>query len=216
MNALAARLGIELHRIEFLRRPQGQLTRCSLPAGVRLVERGADEVVRICANARAHGQVRSEQRMATRFGRGLRHVVLEQAGDAIAWCWLAAGVPRYIDELCWSVEMAAEQAWVRDAFVAPGHRGRRLLAAMLDAAARQLGGSIEYFSDVEAGNQPSLRAHAAAGFVPCASVRALEARCLRLRPKPPAALPTVHELRPSRRVLWLSAQERQWHGERVA
>lgn len=141
------------------------------------------------------------ERLAIRFEHGLRHFVLEHEGRSIAWSWLAAGVPRYIDELCWSVPMTTNQAWVRDAFVVPAQR---------------LGGSIEFFSDVDAVNRSSLRAHAAAGFVPCASVVAIQASSLCLRPRPPATLPTVHALRPSRRMLWLNREERQWHLRHIA
>lgn len=213
---LARRIGIELHDVQILRRPAGHAAARPLPAGVRIVELGVDDTATICANARRHGQVRSEQRMAARFGHGLRHFMLVQDAQAIAWTWLAAGVPRYVDELCWLIPMAPRQAWVRDAFVAPAQRGRRLLAVMLDATEAHLGGGIEYFSDVEAGNVPSLRAHAATGFVPCARVRAAATAKWCLRPTPPASLPPVQAIHPSRRLLWLDADVRRWHLGRIA
>jgi len=209
-------MGIELQRIEILRRPFCDDVRRRLPEDMRLAELGAADISRIHAIALAYGERRSHERLAARFDHGLRHFILEQGGEAIAWTWLAAGVPRYIDELCWSVAMAPRQAWVRDAFVAPAHRGRRLLAAMLDATAQALERPVEYFSDVEASNGASLRAHASAGFVPCASLRALTSPRLVLRPRPPASLPSVDAMKPSRRLLWLDRDERDWHRAQIA
>lgn len=211
MNRVAARFGIELHHVQFLRRRADHAPAVPLPNGVRLVEWSVDDIARICAVAHAYRQMRSEARMRARFTHGLRHVVLEHDGDVAAWCWVAVGVPRYIDELCWRVHMAPGQAWVRDAFVAPAQRGRRLLAAMLDATSVHLGGHIEYFSDVEASNRPSLLAHAAAGFVACATLRAMAGSCWCLRPLPPASLPSVDAIRPTQRLLWLDAHERERH-----
>ncbi|WP_165967456.1 GNAT family N-acetyltransferase [Luteimonas aestuarii] len=216
MNRVAARLGIELHHVQFLRRPADHAPAVPLPGGVRLAEWGVDDTARICTDAHVHGQMRSEARMRARFTHGLRYLVLEHDGDVVAWCWVAAGVPRYIDELCRQVDMAPGQAWVRDAFVAPAQRGRRLLTAMLDAISTHLGGGIEYFSDVEASNQASLRAHLAAGFVACAAVRSAAGTHWRLRPVPPASLPSVDASRPTQRLLWLDARERERHRKLIA
>lgn len=209
-------MGIELHRIEVLRRMTDQATPGPLPDGINLVELGVGDIPRILADTCAHGEPRSRERLAARFDHGLRHFVLEHDGRSVAWSWLAAGVPRYIDELCWQVPMSDAQAWVRDIFVVPSRRGRRLFGALLGAATRRLGRPIEYFSDVDRANRASLRAHAAAGFVPCASVVACQAAALRLRPRPPAALPGIHAVRPSRRVLWLRPEERRWHDRHIA
>lgn len=216
MNRIATRLGIELHHVQFLRRPADHAPAVPLPGGVRLVEWGVDDVARICAVARAHGQARPEARMAARFAHGLRCFVLEETGEVIAWGWFAAGVPRYVDELCWSIAMSPGQAWGRDGFVAPAQRGRRLLTAFFDAVAARLGGDIEFFSDVDASNHASLRAHAAAGFVACGRVRAVAGSTWRLRPAPPASLPRVDAIRPSRRMLRLDARELEWHRQHIA
>lgn len=209
-------LEIGLHRVEILRRAAEHASHAPLPAGIDMVERGVGDLSRILADSGAHGERRHADRLASRFEHGLRHFILEHDGRSVAWTWLAAGVPRYLDELCWSVPMTADQAWVRDAFVVPTHRGRRLLGGLLDAATQHLGGPIEYFSDIDSANRRSLRAHAAAGFVRCASVVGVQAFSLCLRPRPPLALPPVHALRPSRRVLWLDREEREWHCRHIA
>lgn len=202
--------------IELLSRPSGHPAAWPLPDGVRLAELGPGDAARIAAAARAQGQQRSPERIAARFALGLRHFVLEAGGETAAWLWLAAGVPRYIDELCWSVAMAPGQAWVRDSLVAPARRGQRLYAALLDAVTARLDRPTEYFVDIDVSNASSLRAHAAMGFVPLARVRALATPWLVLRPRPPAALPPVQALRPRRRVLRLSRSEREWHRAHIA
>lgn len=209
---------IELQRVEILSRPAGPTAPRPLPEGVRLRELGPDAAPRICALARSQGQTRTPERVAGRFGHGLRYFMLEtEDGEGIAWLWLAAGVPRYLDELCWQVEMQPGQGWLRDAAVAPAHRGRRLYAALLEAVAAHLHAPIEYFVDIESSNQASLRAHRAAGFTPVARVHGvvLGPRWV-LRQRPPAALPPVTALRPHRRLLRLSPEELAWHEAHIA
>lgn len=208
---------IEFHRTCILRRPAGHLGDARLPEGITFHALGRDDLPRLDAAVRALGNPSRLPRFIARYdAHGLRPYAFESDGALVAWLWLAAGVPRYLDELCWQVPMAANQAWFRDGVVLPAWRGRRVIVLLIETVVRRLGPTVEFFSDVSASNASSLRAHAAAGFVPIAQLRSVESPWLRLRSRPPAVLPTVTAIRPSQRLLWLDRGDRAWHHAHIA
>lgn len=209
---------IELQKIEILRRPADYEGDWPLPPGIRLLELNPDATARICALARSQGQTRTPELVAARFGHGLRYFLLEsEDGEGLAWLWLAAGVPRYLDELCWMVRLRQNQGWLRDGVVLPAIRGQRMLARLLQAVTSRLGRPTELFVDIETSNTPSLRANYACGFNHLATVHgAIVSPRLVLRQRPPRALPPVDGLRPGRRWLWLDRNEAAWHRAHLA
>lgn len=209
---------IELQHIEILQRPAAHAASTRLPPGLRLVELDSGETDRACVPAPAEVAPRDRARVSARFRQGLRFFVLEtDRGDAVAWTWLAAGVPRYLDELCWLIDMRPGQAWIRDCEVVPSRRGQRLLAGLIDAVVRRLGTPTELFVDIERSNPASLRAHRAAGFGRIALVRGMTlSQRLVLRQRPPAALPPVTALSPRRRLLRLDRDQLAWHRAHIA
>ncbi len=209
---------IELQRIEILHRAAAHPSDAPLPDGMRLVELTRNELDRACMPAPGLIAPRDRQRCLARFRHRLRCFVLEaETGDAVAWTWLAAGVPRYLDELCWLVALQPDQAWVRDCEVLPARRGQRLLARLIEAIAQHLGRSTEFLVDIDASNRASLRAHQAAGFSPIARVYGARLPGHRvLRQRPPPHLPPVTALRPQQRMIRLDADEQAWHQNHLA
>jgi len=209
---------IELQKIEILYRPAGYAGDWPLPDGLRLVELGPESAARIGALARDQGQNRSPERVAARFRHGLRYFLLEdERGEGVAWLWLAAGVPRYLDEMCWQIALQPHQAWLRDGVVIPAWRGKRLLACFLQAVTRHLERPVDLFVDIDAANTASLRGNYAAGFTRLTTLRgAILSPRLVVRQQPPAVLPPVTALRPRRRWLWLGRSEAEWHQAHIA
>ncbi len=210
-------------RIVLLRRDAALPPRHPLPPGIQLVEYGADLADAVFALDQAHRRWGDLARVHRRFRHGLRFFALAaldappgQADAHPGWTWVAAGVPRYIDELRWQVPLGASQGWLRDAFVDPARRGQRLFAMLVEAIARRLGGA-ELFSDVVAGNAASLAAHAGGGFRAFGQVPALTlGDRFAWRGLPPAGLPAPAAVRPQQRWLWLDRAEATAHRERIA
>lgn len=208
---------IELHSIVVLERPLGHVEDIGLPDGMRYAERLRDDAELISRTDRRHGRRGDPARIARRFDAGFRYFAIEEHGEPVGWSWVLVGGTRYLDELRWSIRLAPDQVWVRDAFVVPTHRGRRLLVALMGAAASVDGRRLRYFSDVDAVNLPSLHAHRSLGFNRICTVRAITiGRRLTLRMRPPAVVPGVEAIRPAQRLLWLSRAEYEWHRAHIA
>ena len=208
---------VELHNIVILERPLGAVEDIGLPQGMRYVERHRDEADLISRTDRKHGRKGDPARIHRRFDIGFRHFAILERDEPVAWTWVKVGGTRYLDELRWLVELRQDQAWGRDAFVVPAHRGRRLLVALMGVAGSAEGRLLHYFSDVDGFNIPSLRAHRSLGFQRLCTVRALTVGSrLTLRVRPPAVIPAPTAIRPAQRFLWLSAEECDWHRLRIA
>lgn len=152
-----------------------------------------------------------------RIGNRLGFAVFSIDRQAVASTWLAIG-GRYIDELNWLLPTAPGEYWLRDVFVAPAWRGRRLFTGIVAAlAAHGDGPPRRIWSDVDWDNAPSMRAHEAAGFHVVSRVRALDiAGRIRLRSAlPPWPLP-VTEIDPTSRWIWLRGSRLQRHLELLA
>jgi GNAT superfamily N-acetyltransferase len=188
------------------------------PAGLRLEELKAPQLGAVHETYRALAHRHPAGRPERRFANGLRFGRLWVAGELAGSLWVAQGGHRYIDEMNWRLPLTEEQFWVRDAYVAPSHRGQRLFAHLLRAVADTWLPKFDCaWSDVDWDNEASLRAHRAAGFEVRHRVRALDFNGrLRWRdalvpwPQPTSAMA------PSRRLLWLGGQRLQQHRAWVA
>lgn len=213
---------IEWNRIVLLGREAGRAGVGALTAGQRFLELGIGDLDRIVQADRDCGRNMDPQRLRRRFEHGFRFFAIEEAIEdrlrLVAWLWAVHGVPRYFDELAWDFELDSSLVWGRDAFVAQERRGRRLLAALMDLAAETDQRPRRFISDVSALNQPSLRAHVALGFRELGTVQSLQigSRLILRGGRLPDWLPRPVALRPRRRWLWLSAEERAWHASRIA
>lgn len=208
---------IELHNIVILERAAGRLEDSRPPDGLRYVERDAAATETIAQDDRRHGRKGDRDRIARRFAQGFRYFAIEEGAQTVGWFWVLVGGARYFDELRWRLPLRDDQAWGRDAFVIPSHRGRRLLPMLVRAAATMEGQPLHMLSDVDAVNLPSLRVHANLGFRRVCTVRALAvAGRLVWRSAPSPALPPPDAIRPARRLLWLSREERAWHRDHIA
>jgi len=185
--------------------------------GVLLQAEDTCEPERIRAVHAALGHRVAEPMMERRLANRLRFAVFLQAGTPVASTWLASG-GRYIDELNWWLPVDAEELWLRDAFVAPAWRGRRLFSALVatlscrkDKPARRI------WSDVDWDNEGSMNAHKAAGFSVVARVRAIDlAGRIRIRSALPAWPLPVDELDPGARLIWLRGHRLRRHQELLA
>ena len=203
---------IELNTIVLLSRTAGVMPPKVLAEGQRFIELRAEDAERISQADRRFGRRGDMTRIQRRFQHGLRYFAIEEDEGLVAWFWVAHAVPRYFDEMRWMIDLDNTQAWGRDAFVSPERRGQRLLAALMDNACTLDSGPQLFLSDVDASNQPSLRAHEKMGFRKIATVRSLSiGKRLLLRGLPPQGFPAPQALRPAQRALWMSREEVAWH-----
>ena len=159
----------------------------------------------------------SDAMLERRLFNRLRFAVFSLDGEPVASSWLASG-GRYIDELNWWLPIATDELWVRDVFVAPAWRGRRLFAALVATlSGRAVGPGRRIWSDVDWDNAPSMKAHKAAGFAVVARVRALDfGGRLRLRSALPAWPLPVLEMDPESHWVWLHGDRLKRHRELLA
>jgi GNAT superfamily N-acetyltransferase len=208
---------IELNSIVLLSRNAGTVRKAVLSDGQSFIELRAEDAERISRADRHYGRRGDLKRIRDRFRHGLRLFAVEEGGQLVAWFWVVHAAPRYFDEMCWMIDLQATHVWARDAFVAPSHRGRRVLTAMMDLASVLDERPLCYLSDVSASNWISLRAHKALGFEKIATAWSLAiGKRLLIRSRPPACLPQPHAIRPGRRCLWLTPEEYEWHRAHIA
>jgi len=155
--------------------------------------------------------------MERRLANRLRFAVFLQAGTPVASTWLASG-GRYIDELNWWLPIDAEELWLRDVFVAPAWRGRRLFSALVATLAwRKDKPARRIWSDVDWDNEGSMNAHKAAGFSVVARVRAIDlGGRIRIRSALPSWPLPVDEIDPGARLIWLRGHRLRRHQELLA
>lgn len=206
----------EFNAIVLLRRAAGNPCDVSLTDEQRFVELKADDTSRISQAYRKQGRTGDQARIQNRFERGFRCFAVTEGEEMVAWFWALHGIPRYLDEMGWLFPLDKRQVWVRDAFVVPERRGKKVLAAMLAIGTTIEPEASEYISDVSSSNKPSLRAHHGMGFEPFATVRGLSLGPLLWRGGFPAGLPQPSALRPQQRLVWMSAEERAWHRAQIA
>ena len=208
---------IELHTRIIFQRPASCPVTARLSEGEHLLELQADATDRISQCYRQQGMRGDPARISRRFSNGARFFAIEQDGVLIAWTWALIGVPRYMDEFAWMIQLDQNQAWGRDAFVLPSRRGKRLLLALVDAAAILEGRAMQFFSDVDPANRVSMQAHLAMGMTPLTRIRALSiGQRLIVRQRPDPALPPLQGMRPDQRLLWMKPDDLQWHRMRIA
>jgi L-amino acid N-acyltransferase YncA len=208
---------IEFNSIVVLSRAAGTENKGCLAEDQRFIELHVQDAERISHADRCHGRRGDIGRIKDRFRQGLRYFAIEEEQGLVAWFWVVHAGPRYLDEMCWLIELQATHVWARDAFVAPSHRGRRLLMVMMELASVLDGRPVTYLSDVSQSNWISLRAHKSLGFEKIATVRSLSiGKRLLFRSLPPACLPHPQAIRPTRRLLWLTNQECEWHRAHIA
>lgn len=114
---------------------------------------------------RAAGGEISEERARARFDHRLKYYQLTREGETVAWTWLIPPGLRFIDEAGYHFPVPDQATWIRDIFVAPRYRGRKMFSVLLDVlASRARAGDREIWSDTTARNRPSAKAHLGAGF----------------------------------------------------
>ncbi len=160
----------------------------------------------------------SQPRMDQRFSNGLRFFAFYQGEQLLGSTWAAIGGGRYVDEVNWYLPIPPSEFWVRDVFIVPSQRGRGLYAQVLRLIAQgHVPGCTAAWSDVDWVNQASMRAHAKAGFLVHARLRALDFDGrIRLRGPTPAWHQPVTEIEPGRRWLLMRGELLQRHQQLLA
>ena len=182
------------------------------------VEFNASQTAQILQLHQQMGHRMSQPRMEQRFRNRLRYFALFEGDVLLGSTWVAIGGGRYVDELNWVLPIAPNQFWVRDVYIVPTQRGRGLFPALLKQIARaHVPGCSAAWSDVDWINQPSMRAHAKAGFTVQARLRALDFNGLvRLRGPVPAWHEAVQDVEPGKRWLLMRGARLQRHRELLA
>jgi RimJ/RimL family protein N-acetyltransferase len=160
----------------------------------------------------------SEERARRRFQRGLRFYAVRQAGATVATTWMVVEGERFVDEIGAGFPLPTGDVWIRDAFVAPRHRGRRVFSAALDCVlSRGFPAASAVWSDVGRQNTASLRAHAAYGFAPVGRFTVLQlAGTVAVRLRWPAGRLRFAAHEAGRRVLLTGASYRRFIREHLA
>ncbi|MCY7315983.1 MAG: hypothetical protein LH480_10265 [Rubrivivax sp.] len=215
-HMLLARLHIYLHDIAVLTRDAGGPKTTRREPSISVHEQ--TDAAGILAAHKAVGHHIPGRRLQQRLGNGLRFLRMDAAGAPVATTWVVGGGGRYIDELNWLLPMAPDELWVRDVFVMPSWRGRRLFADIATCLAdRGDGQPRRVWSDVDWLDAASMRAHQTAGFRVVARVRALDfAGRVRLRSALPSWPLPVREIDPTSRLILLRGSRLRRHRELIA
>lgn len=128
---------------------------------------------------RIHQQMNREhyyppEKLQQRFTRGLHFYVMWQGAHPVATTWFHPQGRRFIDELGYIVESPGGSIWLRDIFVSPECRGQNLFSVLVNQAIAQYYPSTRsVYSDLEAANSSSVKAHLKCGFRPIGSIKAV-------------------------------------------
>lgn len=160
----------------------------------------------------------AEERVIKRFRSGLRFFQLWHQDTLAGTTWIIVGSRRYLDELAWSLPMHQDELWVRDVYISPKFRGRRLFSSLMGLIlANHMRGYRSIWSDVSWRNKASLQAHAKAGFQVRARVRAVDlAGRVIIRSRIISWGEPILEIEPARQIIWLRADRLQMHRELIA
>ena len=114
---------------------------------------------------RSLGRDITEWRAKARFAHRLVFYQLTRGEHTVASTWLIHSGVRFIDEVGYHFQIPENSAWIRDIFVNPQYRGRKIFSALQDVLInRVLDNHRVVWSDTEARNHASLKAHANSGF----------------------------------------------------
>lgn len=167
---------------------------------------------------RAAGGEISEERARSRFGHRLKYYQLTREGETVAWTWLIPPGLRFIDEAGYHFPVPDQATWIRDIFVAPRYRGRKMFSVLLDVlASRALVGDREIWSDTATRNRPSVKAHLGAGFRIVDSLKILRLnQLLLIRLRLPVGLRHRGGYQPDRRFLLTGKAFRAYKKQHLA
>jgi len=186
-----------------------------LPPGLTLEEYDRDHPDVLAINL-ALGRHFPEERLRTRFERGLRFFALRKGDRVVATTWIIGPGERFIDEAGVGLIVESDALSQRDVFVAPAERGHGLYALMMDAVVARSPGLRKLWALVEGWNRTSLRAHRRYGYEPAYRVEVLHLAgrlMVRLRSPDREALGTVFGGR--RRFVLTGQRYRRFAAERV-
>lgn len=211
MGLSLSSIRIRYHDSAILRAKRGAFG--DVASGLTVTELAENQVDGVHSACTAIGHDIAVDRVRTRFRHGLKFFQLWCGESMAGTTWIVAGSGRYIDEVGWLLPLRKEELWVRDIFISPAFRGRRLMSSFLALIVAQCWPEcLCVWSDVDWRNRPSMRAHMNAGFQVRARVRALDvAGRLLVRSPVMSWDEPVTEIEPQQRILWLRGDRLQRH-----
>jgi len=112
------------------------------------------------------GRSFNRTRIESRFSNGLKYYCLSLDDTLVASTWIHPKGNRFIDESGYMIQPKSNSVWLRDVFVSPEYRGRKLFETLIYSI------FMNYYpekdscwSDIEAENSASITAHQNSGFV---------------------------------------------------
>jgi len=152
----------------------------------------------------AIGHTISRARIGQRLARGLVFYEGRLKEELVATTWMVMPGTRFIDEIGLHLAVSDHSVWIRDVFVSPRVRGRRMFSQFVDAILiSHCPNSDLIWSDVACDDAASLRAHAAYGFEQVDVVKVLQVgSALMLRLRMPTRVPVMGGFDPEHRILW--------------
>ncbi len=205
--------GVLLDRTLLLRR---RCTSSDTVSHDQIVE--LSDVTEILADCSAAGRPAQAARAEQRLRRGLKFCSYRVHGAVVANAWVALGSERFLDEAMLVFGLGPDMACLRDVFVSPQSRGRRIFARLVEAiSAGPCHGISLLWSCVEADNQASVKAHRNAGFHVAGRVVALTVadRLMWRRADLPAEL-ECRDFEPERHWIWLGHRAREYRRAHLA
>lgn len=160
----------------------------------------------------------SAQRIDQRISHGLRYFEMYIADRLAATTWIISSGTRYFDEVAYHFPIPSKSIWIRDIFISPDFRGRRLLGTFLDElVGGPLIGTQMLWSDVNIYNIASMKAHSQYGFC---EVTRYRRRCIgRLFLTRDCDMPDFHNLngyQSGRRIIFTGPRFRKYTAEHIA
>lgn len=145
----------------------------------------------------------SRNRISQRLEQGLVFYEGRQNEKLVATTWMVMPGTRFIDEIGLHFFVPDRTVWVRDVFVSPRIRGRRIFSHFVDAVLLSHCRNSDFvWSDVACDDEASLQAHAAYGFEQVDVVKVLQVgSTLMLRLGVPTRVPIMGGFDTERRIV---------------
>ena len=101
-----------------------------------------------------------DTRMASRLAHKMKFYAAFDGSRVIAYCWLHSESYRFFDEIACHVGHGKNDLWLRDVYVVPEMRGKKLFSKFIEEVIYSYyPDANNLYSDVFQNNSPSLRAH---------------------------------------------------------
>lgn len=160
----------------------------------------------------------TEVHLKSRYSRGLRFYELEREKETLATTWIVPPGHRFIDEVGYHFPIDERALWIRDIYVVPHARGRRIFSIFLDVLLHRIfPGTRVLWSDAGSKDIASIRAHLYYGFEVIETITMLHlAGAFMFRLKGPAQRRCLPGFKAKNRVLYTGRPYRKYKDDYLA